>query len=173
MRGGCWKSALAPVSVAVCFAAAMPHLTWQTSDVAAHLPGIHAWLDEARLANLPPPLALDVNGIWPDGPFDAVFSANTAHIMSAEDVAAMFRGVAAALPPGGRFALYGPFNAGGRYTSESNQRFDDWLKVRDPRMGLRDLDDLQVLAERRGLTLVANHAMPVNNRTLVWERDGG
>ncbi|MBK1718980.1 DUF938 domain-containing protein [Thiocystis violacea] len=156
---------------AVFFGAAMPRLTWQTSDVPAHLPGIRAWLDEAGLPNLPPPLPLDVMGAWPDGPFDAVFSANTAHIMPFEAVVAMFRGVGAVLAPGGLFALYGPFNAGGGYTSDSNRRFDAWLKAQDPRMGLRDLEELESLADRNGLTLVANQAMPVNNRTLVWRRE--
>ncbi|MBK5963073.1 methylase [Thiocystis minor] len=157
---------------AVFFAAAMPHLTWQTSDVAEHLPGIRAWLEEAALPNLPLPLTLDVNDDWPVGPFDAVFSANTAHIMSAADVAVLFRGVGEVLAPGGHFAQYGPFNEGGRYTSDSNRRFDAALKSRDPRMGLRDLDDLRTLAARHNLTLTDNHAMPVNNRTLVWQRGG-
>lgn len=155
---------------AVYFAAALPQLTWQTSDVQANLPGIRAWLAEAARPNLPPPLTLDVLGRWPAGPFDAVFSANTAHIMPIESVAAMFRGVAAVLAQAGRFALYGPFNAGGRYSSDSNRRFDAWLKARDPRMGLRDLDELRALAQPAGLELIADHAMPVNNRTLIWER---
>jgi hypothetical protein len=75
------------------FAAALPHLIWQTSDCAHNLPGISAWLDEAALPNLPPSLMLDVMGPWPDERFDAVFSANTAHIMSEREVGAMFDGV--------------------------------------------------------------------------------
>lgn len=155
---------------AVFFAAALPHLTWQTSDVAANLPGIQAWLDEAGLANLPPPLALDVTGPWPDGAFDALFSANTTHIMPIDAVEAMFRGAGRMLPPGGRFALYGPFNVGGRFTSDSNRRFDAWLRAQDPRMGLRDLDELRGLAGQAGLRLADDQAMPANNRTLIWER---
>ncbi len=155
---------------AVFFAAAMPHLIWQTSDVADNLPGIRCWLAEANLPNLPPPLTLDVNDNWPDGAFDAVFSANTAHIMSAADVVVTFRGIGKVLAPGGCFALYGPFNDGGRFTSESNRQFDAHLKARDPRMGLRDLDDLREIAARHGLMLADNHAMPVNNRALVWRR---
>ena len=155
---------------AVHFAARLPHLIWQTSDVPAHLPGIRLWLAEAQLPNLPEPLGLDVTGDWPAGPFDGVFSANTAHIMGAPEVALMFLGVGRILAPGASFALYGPFSDGGRHTSESNARFDASLKARDPRMGVRDLDDLRVLADRAGLELHADHAMPVNNRTLVWCR---
>ena len=152
------------------FAAALPRLTWQTSDIPAHLPGIRLWLDEAGLPNLPPPLALDVTADWPAGPFDGVFSANTAHIMSEPEVAAMFRGVGRVLTPGGRFALYGPFSVGGRHRSGSNARFDAWLRERDPRMGVRDLDHLRRLGEESGLELVEDVPMPVNNQTLIWKR---
>ncbi len=155
---------------AVFFAAALPHLIWQTSDCARNLPGIRAWLDEAALPNLPPSLMLDVMGPWPDERFDAVFSANTAHIMSEPEVGAMFDGVGRILAEGGYFTLYGPFNIGGRYTSESNARFDAMLRSRDPSMGIRDLDLLIELGRDNGLELTADHPMPVNNRTLVWQR---
>jgi cyclopropane fatty-acyl-phospholipid synthase-like methyltransferase len=156
---------------AVAFAAAFPWLTWQTSDVADNLPGIRLWIAEAGLPNLPPPLTLDVTGTWPDGRYDAVFSANTAHIMSQPQVEAMLRGVPRALARGGIFALYGPFNYGGDYTSESNARFDRWLKARDPASGIKDFENLDALAREGGLALVRDHEMPVNNRTLVWRLD--
>ncbi|WP_295388553.1 DUF938 domain-containing protein [uncultured Thiodictyon sp.] len=155
---------------AVYFAARLPHLIWQTSDVPAHLPGIRQWLAEAQLPNLPEPLSLDVTGDWPAGPFDGIFSANTAHIMGFPEVGLMFQGVGRCLAPGAPFALYGPFSDGGRHTSDSNARFDASLKARDVRMGVRDLDALRTLADHAGLELRADHPMPVNNRTLVWCR---
>jgi hypothetical protein len=155
---------------AVYFATRLPHLIWQTSDVPAQLPGIRWWLAEAQRPNLPEPLSLEVTGDWPAGPFDGVFSANTAHIMGMSAVGRMFLGVGQVLAPGAPFALYGPFSEGGQHTSESNARFDASLKARDPRMGVRDLDDLRVFAERAGLALRTDHPMPVNNRTLVWCR---
>jgi cyclopropane fatty-acyl-phospholipid synthase-like methyltransferase len=155
---------------AIFFAAAMPHLIWQTSDCEANLPGIRAWLDEAALPNLPPSLVLDVTGAWPDKRVDGVFSANTAHIMSEPEVAAMFEGVGRVLSEGGCFALYGPFNIGGRYTSESNARFDAMLRARNPAMGVRDLELLTRLGHDSGLELIADHPMPANNRTLIWQR---
>jgi hypothetical protein len=156
---------------AVCFAAAMPQLRWQTSDRREQHAGIRLWLDEAALPNLPPPLPLDVvSDPWPADRYDAAFSANTAHIMDWAAVAAMFRGVGSVLARNGVFALYGPFNYGGRYTSESNARFDAQLRQGDPRSGIRDLNDLKALAAEAGMTLVADHPMPVNNRTLVWRR---
>lgn len=155
---------------AVFFAARMPHLLWQTSDLPANHAGIRAWIADSRIANVLPPLTLDVTGAWPPGPYDAVFSANTAHILSFDQVAAMFRGVARVLAPAGLFAIYGPFNYGGRHTSESNARFDQSLRARNPASGLKDVDDLEVMARAGGMELSGDFAMPVNNRTLVWRR---
>lgn len=156
---------------AVYFGAELPHVTWQTSDRAANHAGIRAWLDEAGLANVLPPLALDVLlDPWPAGPFDAVFSANTAHIMPVDAVAAMFHGVGRVLQHGGALLLYGPFNYDGRYTSESNARFDGWLQQQDPAMGIRDVAWLDDLAAAAGLQRVEDIEMPVNNRILVWNR---
>lgn len=158
---------------AVYLAPSLPHLSWQPSDTMAQLDGIRAWLDATQVDNVLPPLALDVlHDAWPAGPFDAVFSANTAHIMPPDAVAAMFRGVAGLLRPHGRFLLYGPFNYGGRFTAPSNARFDAWLRQRDPQMGVRDLDWLSDLAQGLGLRLAEDIAMPVNNRTLVWQLGG-
>jgi SAM-dependent methyltransferase len=158
---------------AVYFAGAMPHLVWQTSDRREQLAGIRLWLEAGDRTRLPPPLVLDVaTGPWPCGPFDAAFSANTAHIMSWAEVRAMLAGVARVLAPGGVFALYGPFSYGGRHTSGGNARFDAWLRAEDPRSGIKDCDRLQSLAGDLGLAPIGDHPMPVNNRTLVWRRPG-
>lgn len=154
---------------AIWFGRHLPHLSWQTSDLAENHSGIHAWLDEAELPNVLAPIVLDVStGPWPRRRFDAVFSANTTHIMSWPVVKAMFRGVGRVLAPDGVLCLYGPFNYHGRYTSESNARFDNWLKSRDPVSGLRDFEDLNRLAQTAGMTLQDDYTMPVNNRLLVW-----
>lgn len=166
------------------FAPVLSHLTWQASDIAAHLPGIDRWLAEADVPNLPAAIELDVDGAWPDGgavpdaapgerpggPVDAAYSANTAHIMSLAQVGRMFAGVGALLPAGAPFALYGPFSHGGRHTSQSNAEFDRMLRIRDPLSGVRDLDELTPLAAAAGLALEDDIAMPVNNRILVWRR---
>lgn len=156
---------------AVYFGARLPHLTWQTSDITEHHPGIEAWLTEARLANVLPPLALDVDrDDWPRGPYDAVFSANTLHIMGWPQVERMWAGIASVLPSGGVVAIYGPFNYGGRHTSESNARFDAALRARDAASGIRDFENVDALARSYGFGLERDHAMPANNRTLVWRR---
>lgn len=158
---------------AVFFAEQLPHLLWQTSDVAEYHPGINAWLDEAQLENVRPPLALDVRrDAWPRAAFDGVFSANTTHIMGWPEVAAMFAGIGSVLEQNGRFCLYGPFNYGGKFTSESNARFDQWLKARDPKSGVRNFEDLDRLAKAAGMRLLQDYAMPANNHTLVWIKTG-
>ena len=157
---------------AVYFARHLPYLNWQTSDLAANHPGIHAWLDEAALPNTRPPIALDVNANpWPVEAVDGIFTANTLHIISWPEVEQLFRGAGQALLPGGVMCVYGPFNYGGKFTAPSNARFDEWLKARDPASGVRDFETVCALALRHGLTLAADHAMPVNNRTLVFHKD--
>lgn len=156
---------------AVYFAARLPHLHWQPSDVAENLPGIRQWLAEDGGDNLADPLRLDVStSDWPTGPYDGVFSANSVHIMSWPQVEATFAGVGRVLRPGGRFCLYGPFKYHGVHTSESNARFDIFLRQRDPQSGVRDVDDLQALAAAAGLSLIEDIEMPVNNRILVWQK---
>ncbi len=157
---------------AVYFAARMPHLHWQCSDRLEYLPGIRQWVAEAGLANLPAPLMLDVASKqdWPTGPYDAAFSANTAHIMSLPEVEAMFHGIGQVLQPGGCFALYGPFSCDGRHNSPSNAFFDQQLRARDPASGVRDIRDLERFAAQAHLKLEEDHPMPVNNRTLIWRR---
>lgn len=155
---------------AVHFAAHLPHLTWQTTDLPSQHAGIRAWLDAERLPNLPPPIALDVAGAWPAGPFDAAFSANTLHIMSWAHVEKFFAGVAGVVAAGGVMAVYGPFNYRGAYTSESNAQFDRWLKSRDPASGIRAFENVCALAESHRFALEHDIGMPANNRTLVWRR---
>ena len=158
---------------AVFFGAALPHLNWQTSDVPQNHPSIIAWQQEAGLANVLPPLALDVNEDWPQGPFDAVFSANTCHIMAWPEVQAMFAGIGRVLSMGGVVCIYGPFNYGGQFTSASNGEFDASLTAQAPHMGIRDFEAVNALAAAQGLALQADHAMPANNRLLVWRRAQG
>jgi SAM-dependent methyltransferase len=155
---------------AVHFAAAMPHLIWQASELPANLPGARLWLEQAALANLPPPLALDVAGPWPEARFDAAFTANTLHIMSWTHVRALFAALPAVLAPGALLAVYGPFNYGGTFTSESNAAFDAWLKARASDSGVRDFEALDALARSAGFALIEGCAMPAHNRLLLWHR---
>ena len=156
---------------AVYFAEKLPHLLWYTSDCIEYHSGINSWLEEAGLDNTRAPVELNVStSSWPDIEVDAVFSANTAHIMHWNDVEAMFEGVGKSLDSNAKFLLYGPFNYGQRYTSDSNASFDDWLKDRDPESGIRNFEDLNRLAESAGMQLVRDYEMPVNNRILYWKK---
>lgn len=155
---------------AVYFAGQLPHLQWQPADQQEYLAGIQSWLEFAKLPNILPPLPLDVNQPWPITSAPAIFSANTVHIMSWVEVEKFFAGLASVLQAGGVFCLYGPFNYQGRYTSDSNARFDQWLLQRDPLSAIRDFEAIDQLAQQAGLTLLADHAMPANNRCLVWKK---
>ncbi|MBC7480348.1 MAG: DUF938 domain-containing protein [Rhizobacter sp.] len=154
---------------AVHFAAALPQLTWQTSDVAAHLPGIRLWLAEAQLPNTPEPRVLDVNQAWPAGVFDAIFSANTLHIMAWDEVELLFAGLPAVMSPGALLTVYGPFNEGGRFSSASNADFDAALRATDPQRGIRDIEAVDALAQSAGMLRIDDRAMPANNRCLTWQ----
>lgn len=157
---------------AVYFAAALPDLLWQASDRAENLPGIRQWLGEARLPNTPAPLEWDVNQAqWPAQRYDAVFSANTLHIMSWAEVETLFRRLPELLQPQAKLAIYGPFNYGGRFTSDSNAAFDLSLKAAAAHRGIRDFEAVDALARGIGCTLLEDQAMPANNRCIVWARN--
>lgn len=154
---------------AVHFGRELPHLTWQPSELRQNLAGIQTWLDEAQLPNVLSPLAIDVNDErWPVSSVDAIFNANTVHIISWPEVERMFAHIALAIEPGGYLCLYGPYNYGGKFTSEGNARFDAWLKARNPDSGVRDFEAIDRLAASHGLVLLRDVEMPSNNRMLVW-----
>ncbi|WP_305907500.1 DUF938 domain-containing protein [Methylomarinum sp. Ch1-1] len=153
------------------FARHLPHLHWQATDRPENLAGIDSWIREARLDNLPFALALDVSDQhWPCQRIEALFSANTLHIMHWREVERLFAGLREYLHGNAPVCLYGPFNYHGRYTSISNERFDQWLKVRNPGSGIRDIDDIELLAKASGLHLAQDFAMPANNRLLVLRK---
>jgi cyclopropane fatty-acyl-phospholipid synthase-like methyltransferase len=156
---------------AVYFSEQLPHLMWQCSDRLENHEAINLWIDDAAIGNVLRPIELDtLSNTWPDRSYDGVFSANTVHIMNWQAVAAMFAGVGKCLESAGMFLLYGPFNYDGQYTSESNGRFDQWLKERDPQSGVRDFEALDKLASQAGLKLVEDYQMPANNRLLYWKK---
>lgn len=155
---------------AVHFGRELTHLTWQPSELEQNLPGIQAWLDEALLPNVLAPLAIDVNDeYWPISNVDAIFNANTVHIISWPEIGQMFAHIARVIAPGGYVCFYGPYNYDGKFTSESNARFDVWLKSRDPSSGVRDFETVNRIAASHGLELLLDIEMPSNNRILVWQ----
>jgi cyclopropane fatty-acyl-phospholipid synthase-like methyltransferase len=154
----------------VYFAKHLPHLQWYTSDLPEHHPGILQWHREAALPNLHPPFSLDLHDSWPVESVEAIFTANTLHIVSLALVRRFFEGVEKHLRDSGLLCIYGPFNYQGQFTSESNQRFDAFLKQRDPQSGIRDFEQINDFASQAGLTLLRDIAMPANNRLLIFKR---
>lgn len=156
---------------AVTFAAAMPRLRWQTSDLDGNHAHINAWIDAAGERGVRRPLSLDVRKATADAAsYDAAFSANTAHIMSIHAVRRMFSVVGDALRAVGVFCLYGPFRIGGTFNTVSNERFDESLRGRDAAMGIRDLETLDGFGASCGLHRQRLYAMPANNYLAVWTR---
>ena len=156
---------------AVRFAKALPHLQWQSSDRDENLSGINAWVKDSDLANLLPPISMDVlTGDVPSESCDAVYSANTAHIMSIEAVRKMFVLVGKALSDGGVFCLYGPFRQGGEFNTPSNATFHQSLRSQNPEMGIRHLESLDDYARDHDMARVRLYAMPANNHIAVWHK---
>ncbi|MGZ5026998.1 MAG: DUF938 domain-containing protein, partial [Methylobacter sp.] len=129
------------------FARHLPHLEWQPTDRSENIPGINLWREEAKLANLKPALALDVtDALWPCSSIDALFTANTLHIMSWEDVQILFNRLTEYLSPKASICIYGPFNYNNTYTSDSNAAFDQWLKSQNILSGIRNFEDIMSLS---------------------------
>ncbi len=157
---------------AVFFAEQFPSLFWQPSDLLENHPGIIQWIDETQLSNIQYPISLDVKtDVWPDTKFDAVYTANTCHIMHWNEVVTMFEGVSAILSGAGLFIIYGPFNYNNAYTSLSNEHFDRMLRTKDPESGLRNIEDLIALADQNAFSLMEDNDMPANNRLLIFKRN--
>ncbi len=156
---------------AVHFARHLPHLRWQPTDRDDNLAGLAARVEAEGPPNLEPPVALDVlRGPWPPLAADAAYSANTLHIMSWPAVVAMFAGLTRVLDAGALLAIYGPFSDGGKFAAPSNAEFDRSLRERDPESGVRDFEAVDGLARQGGFRRVEDHAMPANNRLILWRR---
>lgn len=152
------------------FAGHLPHVEWQPTDRSENIPGIRLWQEEAKLANLKPPLSLDVtDAVWPCSAIDALFTANTLHIMSWDDVQIFFDRLTEYLSPKAFICIYGPFNYNCAYTSDSNAFFDQWLKTQNRSSGIKNLEDILFLSISRGFSLLNDIAMPANNRLLVLQ----
>jgi cyclopropane fatty-acyl-phospholipid synthase-like methyltransferase len=154
---------------ALFFSSRMPHLTWQPTDTGEYLPALRERLQREGGKNLLPVMELDVRN-WAADEVDAIYSANTLHIMSWDCVQHFFLGAGNSLGKDGQLCVYGPFRYGDRYTSDSNAKFDQFLQNRDPDSGVRDAHELDRLAREQGLELTADHAMPANNQLRVWKR---
>lgn len=153
---------------AVFFAQALKHLNWQSSDLKNQLGGMQQWIEEAQLSNLQNPIELDVSAHWPKNEYGAVFLANALHIMSHQQVEDCFNGLGQALESQAICIIYGPFNYEGAYTSDSNKRFDVWLKNNNSLSCIKDFEWIVELANRQALSLLNDHKMPANNRILVF-----
>ena len=147
----------------------MPHLQWQPTDVTDCLPSIRAWREEAGLGNFLEPQTLDLFAdTWPVTRAQAMVCINSIHIVAWMAVERLFAGAGRVLTPGGILYVYGPYRYANRPLEPSNEEFDRWLKARDAESGVRLFEDVNRLAEKNGLTLAGDRAMPANNRSIWW-----
>jgi len=151
------------------FAEHLTHAQWQPADLAENHESINHRVRAANLGNLRPAITLDLAENLSNLPnYDAVFTANTFHIVSWPLVQEFFNKLIDNAPTLKKVCIYGPFNYQGSYTSDSNRQFDLWLKDRDSQSGIRHFEDVLTLAQNSGLTLSHDHTMPANNRLLEF-----
>jgi cyclopropane fatty-acyl-phospholipid synthase-like methyltransferase len=156
----------------VYFARVMPHLVWQPTEYDQEcLQSIAAWCAFEGLANVKPPVALDVHDeVWPAGQVEAVVCINMIHIAPISATGALLRGASRNLNKGGVFVLYGPFRRGGEHTSQSNEDFDQLLRAQNPGWGVRNLDEVADTALREGFALEEVCPMPANNLIAIFRK---
>lgn len=153
------------------FAANMPWLQWQPTDMAENIHVLEPRCAAYAGDNLLPVKALDVRDQpWAVAVPDALFTANSLHIMAFDAVRTLFTALESQAPADVLLAVYGPFNYGGHYTSDSNARFDRWLAERNPDSAIRHFEDVNRLAGEAGFVLEGDYEMPANNRLLLWRR---
>lgn len=154
------------------FAEQLPLLTWQPSDLDPdNLASAAVWVEDSKLSNLRAPIRIDVcDTDWGVGKVDAIFNANMIHIAPWACAEGLVAGASRHLASHGLLVVYGPFRMGGQHIAESNARFDEDLRRRNPAWGVRDVEDLTGLAERAGLCLQELVAMPANNQIVVFRR---
>lgn len=152
------------------FAAHLPDVLWQPSDLADKLPGIRQWIAESGRSNILPPLELDLSTTQkPAAEISVCYSANTLHIVSWPLVEQLFRHAAIMLGNGGKLLIYGPYTFNGEHVSDGNRQFDLQLRGEDPHSGIRDANDLDQLARQCGFAPARVIGMPANNHVLVWD----
>lgn len=156
---------------AVHFAKSLPNLTWQTSDLDINHDGINQWLNEENLKNVKPPIAIDFDKLWPIELVDAIFTANTLHIVSYPLVVKFLNTAGKHLAVNGLLIIYGPFKYEGEFTSPSNANFDQWLKGIDNKRGIRDFEDIVTLTKKSNFSLISDYDMPANNQLLVFKKN--
>ena len=100
-----------------------------------------------------------------------VLCINMIHISPWETTEALFQGASQLLAGGSPLVTYGPYRLHGEHTAPSNAAFDQSLRSRNARWGVRDIDDLRELGGRTGFVLEERVRMPANNLILVWTRE--
>ncbi|VAW73321.1 hypothetical protein MNBD_GAMMA12-3318 [hydrothermal vent metagenome] len=158
------------------FSSLLTTLRWTPSEVPDYMLMLEQGITNSGISNLIDPISVDVNTVQPgsSGPlavqYDYIYSANTLHIMSWQSCINLISLVSNLLASGGLMVTYGPYNVNNQFSSDSNERFDLWLKQRDSLSGIRDIDDLRCEGLEKNLQIDDIIEMPVNNKMLIWRK---
>lgn len=157
------------------FAASLPHVQWQPSEVAdVTLRSVAARVARCGLPNLAPPLELHAAASWPEGSWSAGVAINLVHIAPWPVTEQLLANAGRALAAdGGLMVFYGPYRRGGEHTSEGNAAFDQELRSRGTGSGIRNLESLLDVAVNAGFAHEATISMPANNLSVVLRRSPG
>ena len=156
---------------AIHISANMPEIRWQPTEILENLQSLRSNLEQYSGVNVEPPFELNVcSNSWSERSFSGIYTANTLHIIGENLVEHFFRGAAEVLEKDGLLVVYGPFKYQGKYTSESNARFDQWLQSRDPLSAIRSFEYVDKLASDQGFKLEQDIQMPANNQILIWRK---
>ncbi len=151
------------------FASELSNVSWSTSDLQENHEQIKLWIEGIK--NIKQPIQFESGkDEFPQGDFDFIYTANTLHIMSWRNVKTLIKQIGKALKGDGRVCIYGPFNYHGKFTSESNEQFDKWLKNRNSESGIRNFEDICNNFVKYNFILENDFAMPANNRFLVFKK---
>ena len=149
-----------------------PHfeqMSWTLVDRKENHKGISLWLNEFLRPSIKGPFEYEIpKDSLPEANFDVVFTCNTLHMIPWGYCLKMFDDISHVLLQEGLFIVYGAFNYGGKFTSESNRKFDIWLKKRNFESGIKNFENIISELEIRGFKLMEDIPMPANNRILIF-----
>jgi hypothetical protein len=159
------------------FAPHFPHLKFQPTDLNEDaLKNIMRVTWENDVKNVLNPFKLDLTqeSTWttPDEQlYDVMFVINIFQVAPISVADGMMKCAANLLHKDGFLFIYGPFKDHGRYTTDSNQEFDQVVRsAKVEEWGLKDIADLEAAAHHHALKLSEKIDMPANNFGLIFSR---
>ena len=151
-----------------------PNLNWQPSDVdPLRIASIKTWCKEYNLANVKPPVILNATELGWSSKFNRqefILLVNLVHLISEDEAKILVSEISAALAPGGRSIIYGPFKRNNKLTSAGDQTFHQSLIKADPQIGYKNDAWMTAKFKDAKLELLKVVPMPANNLAFICEK---